>query len=277
MMKRTDTWVATLVTPALCLGFVSDSRAELIDRGTYDGVKLIYDSAQRITWLGDANWAKTSGFDPNGEMTWDEARAWAGGLTIGGFSDWRLPITSDETCRGAGCTNSEMGHLFAVEGVSSTNPGPFLNVQGRQYWSSRSYSSEPDLAWYVHFGNGDQAVTGKSDSHMPWAVRDGDVGSEVSNDTKPGSFLVRVNLGSHGSTPVTVLGSVLLNEDDIDVNTLTLTLGTAGVKAVGRTDRTLCDLQDVVLLGFTLRSIASEPAPCMTIRDSWTSSVYALP
>ena len=276
-MKRTDRWVAALVTPALCLGFVADSRAELIDRGTYNGVKLIYDSAQRITWLGDANWAKTSGFDPNGEMTWDEARAWARGLTIGGFSDWRLPITSDETCRGAGCTNSEMGHLFAVEEVSPTNPGPFLNVQGRQYWSSRSYSSEPDLAWYVHFGNGDQAVTGKSDSHIPWAVRDGDVGSEVSIDTKPGSFLVRVNLGSHGSTPVTVLGSVLLNEDDIDVNTLTLTLGTAGVKAVGRTDRTLCDLQDVVLLGFTLRSITSEPAPCTTIRDSWTSSVYALP
>ena len=276
-MKRTDRWVAALVTPALCLGFVADSRAELIDRGTYDGVKLIYDSAQRITWLGDANWAKTSGFDPNGEMTWDEARAWAEGLTIDRFSDWRLPITSDETCRGAGCTNSEMGHLFAVEEVSPTNPGPFLNVQGRQYWSSRSYSSEPDLAWYVHFGNGDQAVTGKSDSHIPWAVRDGDVGSEVSIDTKPDSFLVRGNLGSHGSTPVTVLGSVLPNDDDIDVNTLTLTLGTAGVKAVGRTDRTLCDLQDVVLLGFTLRSIASEAAPCATIRDSWTSSVYALP
>ena len=265
MMKRTDTWVATLVTPALCLGLVAESRAELIDRGTYDGVRLIYDSAQRITWLGDANWAKTSGFDPDGEMTWAEARAWAGRLTIGGFSDWRLPITSDETCRGAGCTNSEMGHLFGVEGVSSTDPGPFLNVQGRQYWSTRSDSSEPDLAWYVHFGNGDQAVTDKRDSHMPWAVRDGDVGSEVSNDTKPGSFLVRANLGSQGSTPVTVLGSVLLNEDDIDVNPLTLTFRTAGGKAVGRTDRTLCDLQDVVLLGFTRRSIASEPAPRTTI------------
>ena len=276
-MKRTDRWIVALVTPALCLGFAADSRAELINRGTYDGVRLIYDSVQRITLLGDPNWAQTSGFDLNGEMTWDEARAWAGGLTIGGFSDWRLPITPDETCRGAGCTNSEMGHLFAVEGVSSANPGLFLNVQERQYWSSRSYSSEPDLAWYVHFGNGDQAVTGKSDSHIPWAVRDGDVGSEVSIDTKPGSFLVRVNLGLRGSTPVTVLGSVFLNEDDIDVNPLTLTLETAGVKAVGRTDRTLCDLQDVVLLGFTLRSIASEPAPCTTIRDSWTSSVHALP
>ena len=253
-MKRTDRWVAALVTPALCLGFAADSRAELINRGTYDGVRLIYDSVQRITLLGDPNWAQTSGFDLNGEMTWDEARAWAGGLTIGGFSDWRLPITFDETCRGADCTNSEMGHLFAVEGVSSTSPGLFRNVQERQYWSSRSYSSEPDLAWYVHFGNGDQAVTGKSGSHIPWAVRDGDVGADVSIGTKPGSFLVRVNLGLHGSTPVAVLDSVLLNENDIDVDTLTLTLGTAGVKTVSRTDRTLCDLQDVVLLGFTPRA-----------------------
>ena len=183
-MKRTDRWVAALVTPALCLGFVAESRAELIDRGTYDGVKLIYDSAQRITWLGDANWARTSGFDPDGEMTWDEARAWAGRLTIGGFSDWRLPITSDETCRGAGCTNSEMGHLFAVDGVSASNPGPFSNIQARQYWSSRTDSSESDLAWYVHFGTGDQGATGKSEGHIPWAVRDGDVGAEVSIETK---------------------------------------------------------------------------------------------
>jgi len=208
-MKRTDRWVAALVTAAVCLGFVADSRAELINRGTYDGVNLIYDSVQRLTWLGDANWAQTSGFDPDGEMTWAEARTWAGRLTIGGLSDWRLPITSDETCRGAGCTNSEMGHLFDVEGVSSTNPGPFLNLQERQYWSSRSDSSEPDLGWYVHFGNGDQGVTGKSDSHMPWAVRDGDVGAEVSIENKPDSFLVRMNLGLDGARPVTVLGSVL--------------------------------------------------------------------
>ena len=207
MMKRTDRCVAALVTAAVCLGFVADSRGELINRGTYDGVNLIYDSVQRITWLGDANWAKTSGFDSDGEMTWGEARTWARRLTIGGFSDWRLPITSDETCRGAGCTNSEMGHLFGVEGVSSTNPGLFLNLEERQYWSSRSDSAEPDLGWYVHFGNGDQGATAKSDSHMPWAVRDGDVGAEVSIETKPDNFLVRVNLGSVGSRPVTALGS----------------------------------------------------------------------
>ena len=206
MMRITRRWVTALVTPALSLGFVADARAELIDRGIYDGVRLIYDSTQHLTWLGDANWAKTSGFDADGEMTWEEASAWASDLTIGGFS-WRLPLTFDESCRGAACTNSEMGHLFTVDGVSSTNPGPFLNVQEHQYWSRRSYSSDRDLAWYVHFGNGNQTVAGKFDGHIPWAVRDGDVGSEVSIDTKPGSFPTMVNVGSLGRRQFAELGA----------------------------------------------------------------------
>ncbi|MDG2039451.1 MAG: DUF1566 domain-containing protein [Ilumatobacter sp.] len=238
-MKRTDRWVAALVVPVLCLGFVAESRAELINRGTYDGVVLVYDSVQRITWLGDADWAKTSGFDPDGEMTWGEARTWAGRLTIGGFSDWRLPITSDETCKGAGCTNSEMGHLFDVGGVSSVNPGLFANVQEREYWSSRSDSSDPDLGWHVHFGNGDQGVAGKSDSFIPWAVRDGDVGAEVSIETEPGRVLARSNLGSQGVTPV------------FDVDGRTLPVGRAGGNAVGWTGRIWYDLADVVPQGFT--------------------------
>lgn len=127
-----------------------------------------------------------------------------------------------------------MGHLFIVDGVSSTNPGPFLNVQEHQYWSRRSYSSDRDLAWYVHFGDGSQTVAGKNDGHIPWAVRAGDVGSEVSIDTKPGSFPNIVNLGSRGSTPVAVLSSVLVNVDDVDVSALTLTLRMAGIKTITR-------------------------------------------
>ena len=244
-MKRTERSVATFVTAVLSLGFVADARAELLDRGTYDGVRLIYDSTQHLTWLGDAHWAKTSGFDADGDMTWDEASDWARKLTIGGFSDWRLPLTLDETCRGASCTNSEMGHLFAVDGVSSTDVGPFLNVEEHQYWSRRSYSSGRDLAWYAHFGNGNQTVAGKNDGHIPWAVRAGDVGSEVSIDTKPDSFPNRVNLGLRGSTRVAVLGPVLLNVDDIEVSGLTLILGMAGLETVDKTDRTLYSLQDV--------------------------------
>ena len=40
MMRQTDSRVA-LLAAALGLGLATDVRAELIDRGTYNGVKLI--------------------------------------------------------------------------------------------------------------------------------------------------------------------------------------------------------------------------------------------
>ncbi len=196
MMHRMDRWVAALLTPALCLGLAAQSRAELIDRGTFGGVTLIYDSTQRITWLGDANWAQTSGADSDGAMTWAEARAWAADLTIGPYSDWRLPLTSDETCNGTGCTNSEMGHLFGVDGISSATPGAFTNLRPRQYWSSRSDTSDPDAGWHWHFGTGDQGATSKRDRHIAWAVRDGDVAGEVFLNTAPEGVRARASFGS---------------------------------------------------------------------------------
>jgi hypothetical protein len=47
-----------------------------------------------VTWLQDANYAKTSGYDAVadavGRMTWTQANTWANGLVYGGYSDWRL-------------------------------------------------------------------------------------------------------------------------------------------------------------------------------------------
>lgn len=54
---------------------------------------MIYDTAQDITWLQDANYAMTSGYDDDGRMTWDEAVLWAETLNYGGFTEWRLPHT----------------------------------------------------------------------------------------------------------------------------------------------------------------------------------------
>ena len=65
----------------------------------------------------------------------------------------------------------------------------------------------------------------------------------VAIDIKPGSFPNSINLGSGGATPVAILGSASLDVNDID--TATLTLGTSGVKTVGKTDRTLCSGVDV--------------------------------
>ena len=66
---------------------------------------------------------------------------------------------------------------------------------------------------------------------------------DVDIDVKPGSFPNSINLGSGGATPVAILGSASLDVNDIDTGTLTL--GTSGVKTVGKTDRTLCSVVDV--------------------------------
>lgn len=66
------------------------AQAALIDRGG----GMIYDTDLNITWLADANYAKTSGYDADGAMTWAAANTWASSLVYGGFSDWRLARNS---------------------------------------------------------------------------------------------------------------------------------------------------------------------------------------
>ncbi len=66
----------------------------------------------------------------------------------------------------------------------------------------------------------------------------------VAIDIKPGSFPNSINLSSGGATPVAILGSATFDVTLIDQTTLTL--GTAGVKTVGRKDpHVLCSIQDV--------------------------------
>ena len=66
-----------------------NATAALYDRGN----GLIYDDVLDITWLQDANYAKTSGHDADGAMTWFEANIWANNLVYQGFENWRLPST----------------------------------------------------------------------------------------------------------------------------------------------------------------------------------------
>ncbi|MBL0709410.1 MAG: PEP-CTERM sorting domain-containing protein [Colwellia sp.] len=64
--------------------------ARTITDATFGNVEAYYDDVLDITWLKDANFAKTSGYDADGKMTWADANAWAGQLQIGTFDDWRL-------------------------------------------------------------------------------------------------------------------------------------------------------------------------------------------
>lgn len=50
-----------------------------------------YDTVLNVSWLADANFAMTSGYDADGLMTWNEADTWASNLSVFGVTGWRLP------------------------------------------------------------------------------------------------------------------------------------------------------------------------------------------
>ncbi|MBN7818511.1 DUF1566 domain-containing protein [Bowmanella yangjiangensis] len=99
-------------------------QAGLIDRGN----GMLYDDVLDVTWLQDANYAKTSGYSDSGRMGWHQASEWADQLVYGGFDDWRLATvdTTDANCsfslvdhgqtlkHGYGCSgsNNELGYMF---------------------------------------------------------------------------------------------------------------------------------------------------------------------
>lgn len=180
--------------------------AVLIDRGA----GLIYDDVQNLTWLQDANYAHTTGYDiavygydTNGGLTHDDAMMWADALvyldsrTGVVYDDWRLPKTFHEV--GGWHDGSEMGKLYylGLNNVAqdlSSNMGPFINVQAYWYRSSNVVVGEPIMDWAFCFkdipsstGFNESGYQATADRRVPeafaWAVRDGDIVQPVPEPT----------------------------------------------------------------------------------------------
>lgn len=156
-----------LVISTLLFITVSYADAELHDRGN----GLIYDNTLDITWLQYANYSGET-------LSWTEATNWVDALIYQGYDDWRLP-ESDASCSGYTCTDSEMGHLFYMDGVSSDSPGFFLDLRPYMYWSSTEYDPDSSRAVRFHFSTGYQGTSSKTTNRYAWAVRDGDSVSSV--------------------------------------------------------------------------------------------------
>lgn len=187
-------WTSGAVTIGTPFGEdTTPAKPEFIDRGG----GLIYDVAQGITWLQDANYALSSGFDSDGLMSWAQATSWASGLNYSDTSrnhtltGWRLPsgMNPDGSgpCFGFECTQSEMGHLFHVSRIKKLSPGPFINHKINAYWSSAGRPPKSGTAWLFTFGSGKQDYTGPFEELLTanaWAVHDGDIGGSapVAND-----------------------------------------------------------------------------------------------
>jgi len=150
-MKKIFKKVTTLMFVLFFL--MTFANANLYDMGG----GLLYDDVLDITWLQDADYARTSGYKPNGKMTWSDAIKWVNQLvyhdTVRGVDirGWRLPEikpvkkvydgrfcfdgSSDE---GYGITspNSELAYMYYVnlglKGYYSTNG----NVQAAQCGSA---------------------------------------------------------------------------------------------------------------------------------------------
>lgn len=151
-MKRIFT---LLIALSIVCGSTISAYAALIDRGG----GMIYDTDLNITWLQDANYAMTSGYDADGLMNWNEAMTWASSLYYGGYDDWRLPTHLT-------VATSELIHLRRAE-LGSEAPvgstwGPFINVQYGPfagdigYWTGTegSYEGDTTRAWRVLFSCG---------------------------------------------------------------------------------------------------------------------------
>ncbi|HQS98787.1 MAG: hypothetical protein B7Y26_01600 [Hydrogenophilales bacterium 16-64-46] len=203
--------------------FAASAHAALEGRdldGNLSTFEAYYDTDLDITWLADANYAQTSGYNADGLMTWEEAVSWANNLEYWGYNDWRLPTTTDSgeigcdfAYGGTDCgynvdpASSELAHLYhqtlgnlsfftntgadsgAFEGGSDPdstldNVGPFINFQPGGYWSGTEFMAEPEFfAWGFGTFAGFQNGIGKSDVMYALAVRPGDVAAVPEAET----------------------------------------------------------------------------------------------
>ncbi len=141
--QKQKTYLAVLLLGG-GVGLTSVAQAALHDRGG----GLIYDDLLDITWLQDANYAKTSGHHASGLMVWDSAAEWAADLSYYDsdrdtvWDDWRLPTVGPVDGSAFDYNNSSDG---------STDIGSNISAPGSHYPSVMG--SELAHMFYITLGN----------------------------------------------------------------------------------------------------------------------------
>ncbi|MDH3899618.1 MAG: hypothetical protein OEU51_01065 [Gammaproteobacteria bacterium] len=75
---------------------------------------------------------------------------------------YALFLAESRLSEGANCTGGEMPHLFNVEGMTFSSPGPFTNIKGAPaYWTGTDLPPDPTGAMQFSFNGGSQSALGK--------------------------------------------------------------------------------------------------------------------
>ena len=162
MISRLTRIAVFALLPLFVLG-IGSANATLIDRGG----GLIYDSALNVTWMQDAQYSITSGFNQFGERTnWQAANDWAAGVQFHDsvrnvtWSNWRLPTTINNSCSlGYDITglSSELAHVLRGPRLRAglharpvragadarSNYNPFINLAYRGYSVPQLHRTTP--------------------------------------------------------------------------------------------------------------------------------------
>ena len=123
--------------------------------GTGTGANCVTDNLTGLMW------AQAPSTTP---VTWANALTAANGLTLCGFSDWRLPNRKE--------LRSLVNYTLANNAVTLNTLG-FSGVQASYYWSSSSYAGSAANAWIVDLVGGSVSASNKSVSNYVWPVRAG--------------------------------------------------------------------------------------------------------
>ncbi|HZX48581.1 MAG TPA: DUF1566 domain-containing protein [Nitrospirota bacterium] len=168
-------------------GNIQSGAAWPIPRFTLSG-DCVTDNLTGLMWPKNANL-------PGLDKTWQEALDYANGLSLCGYTDWRIP---------------NLNELRSLTDFSRYNPSlssghPFLNVKFDHYWSSNTaYDGDyfTDYAWSVVMSDGLKQNYGKSGKGYVWPVRSGQIGppvhSIIGTVTKHGTSMSGVTMTLSG-------------------------------------------------------------------------------
>lgn len=193
-MKKQNILAALLVVVLTSISGIA--QATLIDRGS----GLLYDDVLKITWLQDANYAKTSGYDADGKMSWGEAKTWASNLVFHDaarnidLSDWRLAKNSPEG------HPFHYGWWFAV-GDDEPTGGPHSELSFMYYANLGLAGYQNNFgAWKYNFGIfGNGSVVGQNNVGLVLNLQAGEYLSDADPEPYPYNrpWTFNTNDGNH--------------------------------------------------------------------------------